>query len=568
MKISKLLGERTKIVPNDVSAKGYANLLKGAYIKQVSNGIFTLLPPAKRVVDKIANIIREEMNSIDGQEVLMPVLMTRELWEESGRYSSIEDEMFRLKDRTERDMVLGMTHEEPAVHLVRHNVTSYSQLPLMIYQIQTKLRDEPRARGGLIRVKEFTMKDAYSFHESQECLDEYYDKVYNAYNRIFSRIGMNNFIAVASDSGMMGGSFAHEFMLLSDIGEDTLVVCDKCGYKSNMEVAEGKIDAYTNEVKDLEKVFTGEAKTIEEVCNYLKLDCKATTKAVCYANKKDVKELVIVFIRGDLEVNEAKLKKVLGFEIIPAKLEENSNIVQGNIGPLNLKLDENAKIIFDESLKNEKCLVIGANEDGYHYLNFNPQRDLNSSTYVNIAKVPNGAKCTCCGSEITLKKGVEIGNIFKLGIKYTKSMNMTIQNKEGKLINPIMGCYGIGLGRALACIAEESSDDKGLIWPISIAPWEIYMCPLRYDDEKVSKITNELYDTLSKKYDVILDDRTNVNPGVKFTDSELLGVPFRLVISPKSLEQNTAEISMRANGEKVMVELEKLEEYLNEIIVR
>lgn len=563
MRISKLVGERVKETPNGVTALSHSLLVRAGYIKQVSNGIYTLMPPAQRVAKKIEDIIREEMDKIDGQEVLFPVVMPKEIWEKSGRYYSIGNEMVRFKDRNNHDMLLGMTHEEAAVHLCQNTVKSYDQLPFMVYQIQTKFRDEARPRAGLLRVKEFTMKDAYSFHTSQEDLEEYYKRAYDAYNRIYTRIGMKNFISVGSDTGMMGGGRADEFQLLIDAGEDNIVICPKCGYRANMEVANSVIEKHEFVDEKLEEVFTGEAKSIEEVCNYLKVDAKQTIKAVCYAVIGDEDKVVIVFIRGDREVNEAKLKKVVNGDVAVKDLD-GTGLVKGNIGPVGLEV-ENSVILFDKTLENAKGMIAGANKEEYHIKGINLSRDLPEASFVDVAKVEEGDKCACCGEKLTIKKGIEVGNIFQLGTKYTKSMGMTISMPDGSQINPIMGCYGIGVGRCLAAVVEESADEKGIVWPVSIAPWQIYLCPLKNDNEEVLNRAEELYKILSNDFEVLYDDRKS-SPGVKLTDSELMGIPVRVVISPRSLENNQAEVTIRKNGEKIMVDIEELTEQLKRII--
>ena len=564
MKMSKMLGERTKTIPSEATEKGYANLLRAGYIKQVASGIFSLLPPAKLVVNNIENIIREEMNKVDGQEVLFPVVMPKEMWEESGRYYSIGEEMARFKDRSGRDMLLGMTHEEAAVHMAKNTVSTYNQMPFMIYQIQTKFRDEPRSRGGLIRVREFTMKDAYSFHNNQEELNAYYNRVHQSYMNIFKRIGLKKYISVASDTGMMGGSGAHEFMFLNEIGEDTLVICDKCGYKANMEVAICKGETKTTQVEELKEIFTGEAKSIEEVCKLLNIQPYNTCKAVCYGNKSDEKQLIIAFTRGDLEINEAKLKKVVKCDIYPANLNDFETIKSGNIGPI--ALPQGVTVVFDQSLQHEASLVCGSNKEQYHMSGFNFARDLKDAQFYDISKVNAGSKCAICGEELTISKGVEIGNIFKLGTKYTASMNMQVHDNNGRLFNPIMGCYGIGVGRALACVAQESSDEKGLCWPVSIAPWHIYLCPLKYGDETVKKATDKIYEELTNAgIKVILDDR-NVSAGYKFADSELIGVPFRVVVSARTLENNSVEFVTRENGEKQDILINQLTNHIQNLI--
>ncbi len=549
MLMSKLVGERTKTAPSDAVIKSHSLMIRAGYMKLVANGIWSLAMPAKRIARKIENIIREEMDAVEGQECMFPVVMPREMWEESGRYSSIGDEMVRFKDRNGRDYVLGMTHEEAAVQFARDAVNSYQQLPFMIYQIQTKFRDEGRARGGLIRVREFTMKDAYSFHISQEDLEKYYVRVYDAYNRIFKRIGMRNFISVLSDSGMMGGAVSHEFMLLTDIGEDTLVICPECDYKSNMEVAKCMPEAYpAEEPGAIEEVYTGDAKEISEVTAYLgDIPAEKTVKAVCYNIKGDAVRTVLCFIRGDLEVNEAKLKKIVRAEVVPANLNDSA-LVAGNIGPVGLDA-ENVTVVIDASLKGAVNMVTGANKEGYHLKNVCEGRDFKASD-ADIAKVEEGARCPVCGAPLTVKNGIEIGNIFQLGTKYTASMGMTVLNKEGKAVNPIMGCYGIGIGRAIASIAEERADEKGLNWPMSVAPWHVYLCALRVDDAQVREKAEALYNEMQAAgIEVIYDDR-EASPGFKFSDCDLMGIPLRVVVSPRSLAAGEVELQIRESGER------------------
>lgn len=565
MNISKLLGERIKETPNSAMVKSHAYLLRAGYIKQVGAGIFTLLPPAQRVSLKIQEIIRDEMNKVGGQEVLFPVVMPREIWDASGRYSSIGEEMVRFKDRNNHDMLLGMTHEEAAVHACMKTIKSYSQLPLMIYQIQTKFRDEARPRAGLIRVREFTMKDAYSFHEDQTDLDLYYNEVYKAYERIYRRIGMENFIAVAGDSGMMGGKISHEFMLLTDIGEDSIAICPKCGYKANMEVASSvPVKNEKKETPKAEEVYTGINKTINEVCNQLGVDAKHTCKAVCYAVKGDENRIVIAFIRGDKEVNECKLGRIVKGEVAIKDLT-NSGLVSGNIGPIGLNV-KNAEIVFDKSLEDLSGCVVGANKNEFHIKNVVFGRDVMPSVYYDFAKVQDGDICTCCGSPLTINRGIEIGNIFQLGTKYTKSMDFKVHMRDGKFGYPIMGCYGIGVGRSLASVAEEQADDKGLVWPMTIAPWHVYVCPIKYEQEDVKTATDKLVKKLETNgVEVLLDDRS-VNPGIKFADSELMGIPLRVVVSPKSLQAGMLELTCRKSGDTKMISLQGADTTIREII--
>ena len=565
MKVSKMLGERFKDAPKDCAIESHALMMRGGYMKYVGNGIYSLFTPAKRITSKIEKIIREEMDRIDGQEVMFPVVMPATLWEESGRYTSIGNEMARFKDRGGNPMVLGMTHEEAAVHLARDTAKSYADFPFMIYQVQTKFRDEPRARGGLIRVREFTMKDAYSFHTSQEDLEAYYDRCHKAYERIFRRAGAKNVISVKSDSGMMGGSVSHEFMLLSEIGEDTLAICPTCGYKANMEAADCLVKNEAGEIAPLTKVHTPNAKTIEEVVNFLGTDAKKLCKAVVYQKNED-DSYIIVFIRGDLEVNETKLRNYLGYEIHPAAvITEESGIVAGFIGAIDL--DKKIKTVWDKSLVGIESLVCGANETDYHYTGMNVARDIGEVEYVDVAKIYAGAFCPVCGQPvIEINKGIEVGNIFQLGTKYTKSMDMTYLDSDGTLKYPIMGCYGIGVGRLCASICQESHDKFGPIWPMPIAPWHVEVCNLRSDDETVNNTANALYEKLlDLGVEVLYDDR-NIRPGAMFADADLLGVPVRAVVSPKTCEKGVVEVSFRDKSFKGEFAIEEAAEKIKEII--
>lgn len=565
MKLSKLVGERLKDAPAGVMSKSHSYLIRAGYIKQVSNGIYTLLPPAQKINLKLQEIIREEMDALGGQECLFPVVMPKELWDLSGRYTSVGEELLRFKDRSDHDMVLGMTHEEAAVHAALGSLKSYDQLPFMIYQIQTKYRDEARPRAGLIRVKEFTMKDAYSFHENQADLEKYYKQVYDAYFRIFNRMGMKKVIAVHSDTGMMGGKVADEFQLLTDVGEDTIIVCPHCDTASNVDVATSLPEENDHIFGVKTEVFTGEAKTIDEVCSNLNKQPSQIAKAVCYAVVGDSVRVVIAFLRGDKEVNEAKLKALVGADIAIKDLAD-SGLVKGNIGCVDLNI-EGAEIYYDKSLDGLESFVTGANKEGYHYIGVSMTRDVKPEKYVDISKVKEGEKCPVCGHELLVKRGIEIGNIFQLGTRYTKSMGLTVSMPDGTTINPVMGCYGIGVGRSLASIAEENCDEKGLVWPMSIAPWHIYLCPIRLDDEKVRAQAERLYKRLAaENFEVLYDDRV-ASAGIKLTDSELMGIPVRIVISPKTIENGNIEITIRSTGEKFFVTEENLSKKLDEIIV-
>ncbi len=566
MKLSKLVFETQKEAPSGVNIISHVLLSRAGFIKQVANGIYTLGAPAQKMALKIENIIRDEMNKADGQEVKFPVVMPRELWEMSGRYFQIGSEMVRFKDRADHDMVLGMTHEEASVQFVTNTISSYKQLPFMIYQIQTKFRDEPRSRGGLIRVREFTMKDAYSFHNTLEDLEEYYYRQHQAYTNVFRRIGLKNCISVKSDTGMMGGQIAHEFMLLTPDGEDELVICDKCGYKSNMEVAECELEQInTKNDLPLSEVPTGEHTSIDDVTAFLKIQKTNVIKAVVYVDK-DEKKPIIVFVRGDLEVNESKLKKILRKEILPFDAAGDASLAFGNIGPMNLSKD--ITVLFDRSIENREGMVAGANKAKHHLINFNVNRDLNVKEFVDIAKVKAGQKCKVCSHELKIENGIEVGNIFQLGDKYTKSMGMTVLNEKGEMMNPIMGCYGIGVGRAIASILQESFDEKGMILPVSVAPWTVHICPIRIDDEKVKEKAFSLYNQLNAlSIDALIDDR-ETSAGVKFADADLFGMPIRLVVSPKGLDKNEIEIVIRKTREVVLVKEDEVIEKLKNIILK
>ena len=414
MKLSKLVAERTKDIPNDAKMKNHILLIRAGYIKQVANGIYSLTMLGQKACLNIENIIRKEMDKCDGQEVKFPVVMPKELWDMSGRYSSIGSEMVRFTDRQNRQMLLGMTHEEAAVHLAKNWVNSYNQLPCMIYQIQTKFRDEPRSRGGLIRVREFTMKDAYSFHINQKDLEDYYDKIFNAYERIYKKIGLTNFISVKSDNGMFGGNLSHEFMFLNENGEDELVMCNNCGYRANQEVAQCVYESPNKEDEEpLQEVFTSYAKDINEVSNYLNISPKKCTKAVVFAIKGE-KGSVVCFTRGDREINETKLRKLCKKEIVPYDATNDADFCAGNIGPYKLKA-KNCIVYYDISLKGVKNLVTGANKKEYHYKNFNIEREMGNVEYYDISKVKNEDMCPNCGKKLKVSNGIEIGNIFQLG---------------------------------------------------------------------------------------------------------------------------------------------------------
>jgi len=544
--IENLVGKRLPDDPKDAQTPGHRLLLRGGYIRQVGQGIYSLLPLAFRACAAVEQIVREEMNAVGGQEILMPVATPAELWMESGRFQAIGDELVRFKDRTGHAHVLNMTHEEVAVDVARANIDSYRQLPAMIYQIQTKFRDEPRSRGGLIRVREFTMKDAYSFHRTEEDLKQYYMQVHRAYLRIFKRVGLRHVVDIESDTGMMGGSAAHEFMLVSPVGEDTLVLCPESGYRANREVAKARRTYATGEaVQPLREVETPGKKTIEEVTGFLGTDAKHACKCVAFvaAGKP-----VFAFVRGDYEVNLPKLRKALRTgDIRPMQESEfaAAGSVAGFVGPVGLDA-EKATLLFDESVAQSANLVIGANRTDWHATGFNFTRDIPAGAAVaDITDVVEGDLCPLSGKPLTLARGVEIGNIFQLGYKYSKSMNCTYNEEDGSLQTPIMGCYGIGIGRTMASVAEESNDANGPLWPISIAPYKVQICCLQAKNEEIVAAATNVYDAMRRAgLDPLLDKR-QVSAGFMFADADLIGAPIRFIVSKRNLERGVAEVKFR-----------------------
>jgi len=569
MRVSKLVARTLREDPKDAPLRSHNLLLRGGYILQVAAGIYTMMPLAKRIAQKIERIIREEMNRIEGQEITMPVVMPRELWDEAGRYEAVGPEMLRFRDRNGQDMLLGMTHEEPVVQAARAHITSYRQLPVMMYQIQTKFRDEARSRGGLIRVREFTMKDAYSFHSNHEDMLSYYDRCHAAYGRIFRRAGLRNFVDVESDTGMMGGGMSHEFMFLTDVGEDTLFLCDGCGYRANREVARFAFTpAPVAAVGALEKVATPGMKTIEEVSTFLGVGAADTAKAVLYVHDK--KNFVFVLIRGDFEVNETKLAKILGKgELRPAQDEEIRALgaVPGYASPLGLDATK-FTLLVDDTVQRSANLVTGANEEGFHVRNFNAARDLKGGRPVELATPREGDACSACGAPLRVSRGIEIGNIFQLGTKYSAPMRCEFLDADGKSRPMIMGCYGIGVGRLLASVIEEHNDAYGPIWPMSIAPYEVHVCVLDAQKGGVGEVATGLLEKLEAAgIEVLMDDR-NEKAGVQFADADLFGVPLRLILSPRNLAQGMVEFKFRGRKESEMWPVDEVPARLAEVIAR
>lgn len=560
MKLDKLVGDRFKERPADCVIDSHALMVRGGYMKYVANGIYSQYAPLKRICKKIEQIIREEMDAIDGQEVQFPVALPASLWEESGRYESVGSELLRFRDRNNSKMVLGMTHEEAAVQLVREYGQSYAKYPFMIYQIQTKFRDEARPRAGLIRVREFTMKDAYSFHTSQEDLQEYYDKCYHAYERIFARAGIPETIAVSSDSGMMGGNLSHEFMLLTPVGEDSIAVCPECGYKANVEMAECIVENDQEEMDELQLVYTPDIHTIEDVCKFLNSPEEKSCKAVVFQKNSD-DSVVVLFIRGDLEVNETKVRNFLHDEICPAEITEETGLHPGFIGPYNL--NGNFTVLYDNSLKGSRNLSCGGNVEEHHYTGLCMERDIPNTEYHDFAKIADGGICPICRKHaVKVTRGIEVGNIFQLGTKYTESMGMKYLDKDGTEKYPIMGCYGIGIGRLAASVCEAHHDEYGPIWPMSIAPWQVHLCCVRPDNEEVKAYADDLYEKLQiQGIEVLYDDR-KVSAGVMFSDADLMGIPIRIIASPRNIKEGCCEIVTR---DKTVQKKTALDQVISEV---
>ncbi len=561
MRMSQLVGRRIKEDPKDAKTISHKFLIRGGYARPVSAGIYSLLPTGKRIIEKIERIIREEMDRIDGQEVLMPVVLPAELWQESGRYESVGSELLRFKDRNDKPMLLGMTHEEAVVHLARTELNSYKQLPAMLYQIQTKYRDEARPRAGLIRVREFTMKDAYSFHTDQTDLEAYYARCHEAYVRIFRRLGMKNVLSIEANSGMMGGKVSHEFMAICECGEDTVITNADNSYRANREIAVAAWKFEKGEALPLEKVHTPGQKSIEEVAGFLGVKAENTGKAVFY---QDVRtgELVFVLIRGDFEVNETKLGNAV--KIPELKFADDEAIVAagavpGFASPLGVD-GKKVRIVVDRSAVESGNLVVGANEADYHYRNFNFDRDLANVECIvtDIATVREGDPCPLTGEPLRFARGIEVGNIFQLGTKYTESMHCDYLDRDGKAHPMVMGCYGIGVGRAMASVIEQSNDEYGPIWPLSIAPWQVEICAVNPAKDNVGEVCEKLYSDLKMAgIEVLYDDRGE-KAGSMFSDADLLGIPFRIVVSPKTLAEGRVEFKLRGVRDAELVAIDEL----------
>lgn len=595
MRMSRLFSQTLREAPAEAEIASHQLLLRAGFIRQLAAGIFSYLPLARLALNKIEAILREEMNAIGGQEITMPVVHPAELWQETGRWYQIDAELGRFKDRTNRDMVLAMTHEEVVADLVRKEVRSYRQLPSLLYHIQTKFRDDPRPRAGLIRVREFTMKDSYSLDADRQGLDRQYQAHYDAYQRIYRRCGLP-VLAVKSDVGMMGGQLAHEFMYLTPAGEDTLLICPDCGYSANRQIARFRKPAAAPEAPlPLEKVATPDTKTIDDLARFLDIPTSRTAKAVfLIASLSDpVKSsgqapapvstlFLFVIVRGDMEANETKLANVISQRLRPVTglrpaTEDEIRAVgaePGYASPVGLVGGElpvtptsaaipNVLILVDEVIPTSPNLVAGANLPGYHLKNVNYGRDYQAALVADLAAAQDGDACPECGGALTTRRGVEVGNIFKLGTRYSEALGCYFTDPEGELKPVVMGSYGIGVGRLLACIAEEHHDQQGLVWPISVAPLQVHLIVLKgkkpkgenHPPQPVSEIeqsAEELYHELSSAgIEVLLDDRDE-SPGIKFNDADLIGLPIRLTVSERASQQGGVEYKRRDQPEKTI----------------
>jgi prolyl-tRNA synthetase len=583
--MSRHFGETLRATPGDVDVVGHQLLLRAGYIRQLAAGLFSYLPLGLRAMRKIEHIIREEMDAIGGQELSMPVVHPAELWQETGRWYEIGDELVRFTDRAGRDMVLGMTHEEVVADLVRRDVHSYRQLPMLVYQIQTKLRDEPRPRAGLLRAREFTMKDSYSLDVDDAGLERQYRLHYTAYVRIFSRAGLTDVIAVTADPGMMGGKLAHEFMFLTPIGEDTLALCDACGYAANLQVARFRklvgrdrsdtaadAAAPPEEARPLEKVATPGATTITALAEFLGIPESRTAKAVFFtgavpARNGDDPEatregathalplLVMALVRGDMEVNETKLSNVIKARwLTPATADaiRAAGAEPGYASPIGV-VREAVLVVVDDLVAASPNLVSGANEAGFHYRNVNAGRDYEPDVVADIATAHAGAPCLRCGEPLRLVRGVEVGHIFQLGTRYTEALGATYLDPAGQARPIVMGSYGIGIGRLLACLAEAHHDQHGLTLPITVAPFELYLVRLSRNDPDLDARADELYVGLQAAGIDVLYDERDVSPGIKFADADLVGVPLRATLSPRSLQRGGIELKLRGRDETRVV---------------
>jgi len=542
MRFSNLFGKTLKEIPSEADTASHQLLLRAGMIQQVAAGVYSYLPLGWRVLKKIEQIIREEMDKAGGQELMLPTLQPFELWEKTGRYPSFGKTLFTVTDRREHILVLGPTHEEIITELVRRFVQSYRDLPLLLYQIQNKFRDEPRPRGGLLRVREFIMKDLYSFHTDEADLERTYQEMIQAYKNVYSRCG-SPAVIVEADSGAIGGKESHEFMLITETGEDEIVYCTNCDYAANIEKARSiKPKLEMKAPLPIEEISTPNIKTIEEVANFVGLPTSQTLKAVFYSADA---EIIFIVIRGDIDVNETKLKNLLKCSEIHLATEievKAAGLVAGSASPIGIK---GIRIVADDSINLGSNFVAGANKPDTHLKNVNYPRDFKIDLIADIATARSGDNCPQCSGKLLSSHGIEVGHVFKLGIFYSEKMGASFLDQNGVSRPIVMGTYGIGLGRLLAAAIEQNHDDKGIIWPLSIAPYQVYLCPLRLENTDVAETTEKVYKDLTKKNIEVLYDDRDESPGVKFNDADLLGIPLRLTVSPRTLQSQSIELKWR-----------------------
>ena len=563
MRMTRLFSQTLREAPAESEAVSHQLLLRAGFIRPLATGIFSYLPLAQRALTKIERIIREEIEAIGGQEITMPVVHPASLWKETGRWFQIGAEMGRFRDRADRDMVLAMTHEEVIADLVRKEIRSYRQLPQLLFHFQTKWRDDPRPRAGLIRVREFTMKDSYSLDADWEGLDRQYRAHYQAYFNIFNRCGLD-VIAVASDTGMMGGAMAHEFMALLPIGEDTLMLCDACGYAANRQVATfRKPLAEPEDPLPLEEIATPNVSTIADLAAFLDIPAARTAKAVFLVatvaeGERETTRFIFAVVRGDMDVNETKLANAVHAKALRPALEEEIRAIGAEPGygsPLGV---HDAVVIVDDAVASSPNLVAGANRIGFHLRNVNVGRDFKPDIIADIAAAEAGDACPQCGAPLQAERGVEVGNIFKLGTRYSEALGCLFESGDREMKPVIMGSYGIGIGRALACIAEVHHDEQGLRWPISVAPYQVQLVVLGGKGIDALPVADRLYEELcAAGVEVLYDDR-EATPGVKFNDADLIGLPLRLTVAPRGLANGMVELKHRDRQERELVPLEEI----------
>jgi len=557
MRYSKMFLPTIKEIPSDAEVISHQLMLRAGMIRKLASGIYSYLPMGYRVIRKVEQIIREEMNRAGAQEIFMPSVQPADLWKESGRWNFYGKELLRFRDRKDAECCLGPTHEEVVTDIVRNEIKSYRQLPMNLYQIQTKFRDEIRPRFGLMRCREFSMKDAYSFDVDAGQADASYQQMFEAYNRIFTRCGLK-FRPVEADTGSIGGSYSHEFLVIADSGEDAMAYCEGCGYAANMEKAElarPERQAVQSSLLPKEEAFTPEVRTIEEVCAFLDVSPAQVVKTLVFS-ADDVP--VAVLVRGNEEVNEIKVKNFLGCDVLEMAMDDMIQAVAGSprgfVGPIGI----NCRTLADYSLLNLANMVVGANRENYHLKNVNFGRDFQIAEFADLRLIREADPCPRCAREIRFARGIEVGHVFKLGTKYSKAMKAVYLDRQGREQLMVMGCYGIGVGRTVAACIEQYHDDNGIIWPLAIAPYQVIITPVNINDPELSRAAEELYAELTAQgVEVLLDDRDE-RAGVKFKDADLIGIPMRITIGPKNLAQGKMELRRRDSGETKILSREEV----------